>query len=590
MFTEISTNTLSSLKEMAKGISVLYVEDDPLIRVQYLTFLSHIFDSLESAENGEEGLHRALSSKFDIIISDVQMPKMCGVEMIERIKEVYTDQLTLLVSAHKEPDILHKSVQLGIDGYLFKPLDRYQTIETLHKLVSKIVLKRENENYKQHLEEMVQIKTQEALNVYFIDHITSLNSLVKLEKDMGEYPTSTLVELKIRDFKMLNDLYGYDIGNNILVQTASFLKKCVTEEFMFVYYGLYRVSGAHFAILVPSEETKIEQYIHHIIQSFELIPIIINDERVFLEMDAGIVHCGEGLTLSHADAALRKAERNGHIVTYISDSMMIEKYANRLKCRNIIKEAIQENRIIPYYQPIIDNTTGKIKKYEALARLITPEGDVISPCKFIPISKETKMYPMITKIIVESALNDFRDSECSVSINLSIDDIKHPSTKEFLLDQISNFPDPSRIVFELLESEEIGSYLEVVDFFAVLKEFGCGIAIDDFGSGYSSFEHLVNLNVDYIKIDGSLVRHLDMSRSSRVIVESIAMFASKMGIKTIAEFVSTQSISAYIAQYGIDESQGYLFGKPLPFNLNMNQIQPKEQIHLVQDDIIKIVN
>ena len=572
MFTKIPTN-LSTLSEMGRGIRVLYVEDDPLIRTQYLTFLSRFFDTIESEENGETGLNRALSSKFDIVISDIQMPKMSGLDMIKEIKKTYPDQLTLLISAQKDSDILHHSVQLGVDGYLFKPLDRNQTIETLHKLVTKIHMKRENERYKQYLEEMVQVKTEEALTIYFTDRVTQLYSLGKLEKDIFCYPSCTLVEFKIRDFKTLNDLYGYNLGNSVLFQTADFLKKIVTEKLKILYHGLYRVSGAHFILLIPREEIHIEKSVNKIIQQFESTPIMIDDEMMFLEMDAGIVHSDDGLTLSHADSALREAEKTGRIVTYTIDPRRIEGKSTKLKCKNIIKIALQENRLIPYYQPIIDNTTGEIKKYEALARLITDEGEIISPLHFLPVSKETKMYPMITKMMIQSALNDFRNSECSVSINLSIDDIKHTNTRDFLLNQIAYFPDPSRLVFELLESEGIESYSEIIIFFTQLKSLGCHIAIDDFGSGYSSFEHLAHLNVDYIKIDGSLVRHLDTNPTSRAIVEAIIVFASKMGIKTIAEFVCTQSISTCITGMGINESQGYFFGSPVPYNQTMKKIQ-----------------
>lgn len=567
------TDSLSELRELSKGVSVLYVEDDLLIQTQYLAFLSRFFDRVECYDNGEDGLSRALATKFDIVISDIQMPKMNGLDMIERIKEVYPNQLTLLISAHKDAAILHKSIQLGVDGYLFKPLDRDQTIKTLHKLVSKISLEKENLHYKTHLEEIVKIKTDEALTIYFTDHVTQLYSLGKLEKDLSEYQTCTLVEFKIRDFKSLNELYGYDLGNSVLFQTAQFFQKIICEELNFPHHGLYRVSGAHFALLIPREETYIEKHVHHIIQLFEMTHILINEERILLEMDAGIVHWAQGLTLSHADTALREAEKMGHIVTYTIDPQVIEGKSVKLKCKNTLKMALLENRLVPFYQPIIDNETGEIRKYEALVRLITEDGEVIPPLHFLPISKETKMYPLITQMMIKSVFNDFTDSECIVSINLSIDDIKHGATREFLLEQIAHFSDPSRLVFELLESEGIETYAEVIAFFAQLKSFGCRIAIDDFGSGYSSFEHIANLNIDYIKIDGSLVNYIDTNHTSRIIVETIALFASKMGIKTIAEYVSTPSIYNHVKSIGVDESQGYFFGLPTPYNNTMKRIQ-----------------
>jgi EAL domain-containing protein (putative c-di-GMP-specific phosphodiesterase class I) len=156
-------------------------------------------------------------------------------------------------------------------------------------------------------------------------------------------------------------------------------------------------------------------------------------------------------------------------------------------------------------------------------------------------------------------------------MNLSIDDIKDRLTREFLIEQIGQFPEPKRLVFELLESEGIGSYEDVQEFFAELKHYGCKVAIDDFGSGYSNFEHLAKLNIDYIKIDGSLILGIEDTLISQVIVEMLSNFATKMGIKTIAEFVSKESISLKVNDMGIDESQGFLYGQPVPYHRLMNQ-------------------
>ena len=208
-------------------------------------------------------------------------------------------------------------------------------------------------------------------------------------------------------------------------------------------------------------------------------------------------------------------------------------------------------------------------KYEALARLVLPDGEVIAPGLFLPIAKETKMYNAITKMVIAKAFDHFRDSECSISVNLSIDDIRDRPTREFLIEEISLFPHPERLVFELLESEGIGSYEEVQHFFSELKHYGCKVAIDDFGSGYSNFEHLAKLNIDYLKIDGSLILGIEDTLISQVIVEMLSDFARKMGIKTIAEYVSKESIAAKVNTMCIDESQGFLYGQPRPYSSQM---------------------
>lgn len=573
----MSSNPLNEhyrpLQDAAKGMRVLYVEDDPLIRREYISFLSRFFEEIDSVTNGEEGVTAALSKEYDLIITDYQMPLLNGLEMIEKVKEHYPSQATLLVSAHKENDILYRSVELGVDGYLFKPIERTQTIDVLYKIVSQILMEKENLNYKEHLEELVIEKSREALHSYTIDRISGLYSFAMLENDLLGHCNHSLALLKINNFKNLNDFYGYSIGNNILKQTADFLSQSIEKEAM-PFHSIYRVSGAHFAILSPLEAKELYCFIHRIIQKFEATEMQINGQMLYLEMGAGIVDHGDDSPLSHADIALRQAEKNGDIVIYRNDARSEQKRSTKLQYQDMIKRALQEDRFIPYYQPIIDNKTKQTIKYEALARLVLPNGDVIAPMLFLPIAKETKMYNSITKMIISKALDDFHDSAYSVSMNLSIDDIKDHSTREFLLNKIAKFPQPERLVFELLESEGIGSYEEVQLFFSDLKHYGCKVAIDDFGSGYSNFEHLAKLNIDYIKIDGSLILGIEDTLISQVIVEMLSDFAKKMGIKTIAEFVSRESISLKVNTMGIDESQGFLYGEPLPFDrLNHNYIQ-----------------
>lgn len=568
------------LQDAAKGMRVLYVEDDPLIRREYIAFLSRFFEEIDSENNGQDGLDAALLKRYDLIITDYQMPSLNGLEMIEKIKAVYPAQATLLVSAHKENDILYRSVELGIDGYLFKPIERIQTIEVLYKIVSKISMEKENLQYKEHLEDLVAEKSREALLTYTIDRISGLYSFAMLEHDLLEHCNHSLSLLKINNFKNLNDFYGYAVGNSILKQTAEFLSRSLEEEAL-PFHALYRVSGAHFAVLSSLEAKELSRFIHRIIQKFESTEMQIDGQMMYLEMSSGIVDHADESPLSHADIALRQAEKEGYIVIYRNDARSEKERSKKLQYQDMIKRALQEDRFVPYYQPIIDNKTKSIMKYEALARLILPDGEVISPGLFLPIAKETKMYNSITKMIIRKALDNFRYSECSVSMNLSIDDIKDRITREFLIEQIALFPEPERLIFELLESEGIGSYEEVQHFFTELKHYGCKVAIDDFGSGYSNFEHLAKLNIDYIKIDGSLILGIEDTLISQVIVEMLSNFAAKMGIKTIAEFVCKESISLKVNAMGIDESQGFLYGEAIPYCLLMNhriQYTPEKEM------------
>lgn len=573
----MSFNIESTLSErykklisIAQEITVLYVEDDPIIRHEFSLFLRRFFSSVVTVSNGKEGLGIALNSGVDLIISDIKMPKMDGLEMILKIKEIIPEQSTLLLSAHKDISYLHHSIELGVDGYLFKPINPQQTVDTLIKICTKILMERENRLYKQHLEEIVEVKSKELIQLYTIDATTGLYTLGKLHQDILSAAKKSLALIKISDFKGLNDFYGYEIGNSVLKQTALFLQN-MTDNYDNAQ--LYRISGAHFALLIDMDSDDLERFARYFIHMYESTEMKIDNEKFYLEMDVGILDGAETLSLSNADIALREAEQSGKVIVYTPNEQKDRVRSEKFKCKDLIKRGLIENRFIPFYQPIIDNNTKRIVKYEALARLILPDGRVINPGCFLEVSKETKMYTAISEKIITQAMKDFRDSECSVSINLDLEDIKSFHMREFLFNQIEQFPEPERLVFELLESEEISSYENINHFLERLKRFGCRVAIDDFGSGYSNFEWLAKLNIDYIKIDGSLIDNIQQSFLSQTIVEMISSFAHKIKIKTIAEYVSNTSIESRVISIGVDECQGYLFGQAIPYNSDMRFIQ-----------------
>jgi EAL domain-containing protein (putative c-di-GMP-specific phosphodiesterase class I) len=196
--------------------------------------------------------------------------------------------------------------------------------------------------------------------------------------------------------------------------------------------------------------------------------------------------------------------------------------------------------------------------------MIDEEGNIIPPLQFLPIAKKTKLYPRITKEVIHQACHLFSTRSEKFSVNVSIDDIRDPSTVQKIITTLTQTGTASQIIFEILESEGIENYQEVAQFIGIVKALGAKIAIDDFGTGYSNFEHILKLDVDYIKIDGSLIREITDNLRHRIIVETIVDFSKKIGAKTIAEFVSDEAIYTAIKEIGVDYSQGYYTGKPEP--------------------------
>jgi EAL domain-containing protein (putative c-di-GMP-specific phosphodiesterase class I) len=242
-----------------------------------------------------------------------------------------------------------------------------------------------------------------------------------------------------------------------------------------------------------------------------------------------------------------------------------ENYAQNIEWINKIKEALLEDRVVTYYQPIIDNSTGEIVKYETLVRMLDKEGNTVPTWTFLEIAQKSKLYPQVTKIVIDKAFKAFEDfPQYDFSLNLTIDDILSNEITEYIYDKLKHYNNSNRVIFEITESEEVRDYDCINKFIEKVKKHGVKIAIDDFGSGYANFEHIISIDADFIKIDGSLIKNIDTDKNARIITEAIISFSQKLGKKTIAEFIHCEEIYTIVKELGADYSQGFHLGMPSP--------------------------
>lgn len=239
-----------------------------------------------------------------------------------------------------------------------------------------------------------------------------------------------------------------------------------------------------------------------------------------------------------------------------------EEYKKNLEWTNKIKSAIKENRIEAYFQPIINTKNNKIEKYETLMRLIEKDGREVAPFFFLDIAKKSRLYKDLTRIIVTQAFEKFSGTEYEFSVNLSAEDIMLHNVSEWFFELACEHQVNKQVVIELVESEGIESFDMMDSFIQNAKRNGMKIAIDDFGTGYSNFEYLIKLNTDYLKIDGSLIKEIDSSDKIFGVVETIVAFAKKNNIKTIAEFIASETLYEKIKELDIEYGQGFYLGKP----------------------------
>ena len=397
---------------------------------------------------------------------------------------------------------------------------------------------------------------QKIEKLAYFDQLTSLPNRQKILLDINEKSPTACVIFNIDEFKEINDFFGTVNGDKILQEIANW--------FLNIDFESYRINGDEFAILYYDDISieDLKSTIENLLSLFEKELFHIEDELIHVQFSVGIAKVKDNL-LTKADIAVHSAKENKIRISIYEENANIEqKFKKNIAIAAAIREALFENRIICFYQPIVDLKTNTIVKYETLVRMIDKNNQIIPPLDFLRIAKKTKLYSYITKEVIRQACKTFENRKEYFSINLSIDDIKDASTVQEIINTIIKTKTASRIIFEILESEGIENYDEVVNFITQIKALGAKIAIDDFGTGYSNFEHILKLNVDFIKIDGTLIKNVVHNEKHKIIVETIVDFAKKIKAKTIAEFVSDEAIYLTIKEIGVDFSQGYYTGKP----------------------------
>jgi EAL domain-containing protein (putative c-di-GMP-specific phosphodiesterase class I) len=259
---------------------------------------------------------------------------------------------------------------------------------------------------------------------------------------------------------------------------------------------------------------------------------------------------------------LKLAKKAGRdFMIFEKDLMLAQQYEKNIRIANTIRDAIAKDKIIPYFQPIFDTYTLKVEKYEALVRLVK-EDTVLTPYHFLDISQKIKLYPQITEIMIEKTFSMFELNEEDFSINLAFSDITNHKTYDMIFEKIVEHNIAKQLTIEILENQMIEDDRIMFDFINRVYSLGAKIAIDDFGSGFANFEYMTKIRSDYMKIDGSLIKNIDTDKNARLVVETIVVFAKKLGKKTIAEFVHSKEVYNVVKEIGIDYVQGFYFAEP----------------------------
>ncbi len=390
---------------------------------------------------------------------------------------------------------------------------------------------------------------EELLSIY-IDPITMLPNRFQLVKDISVFSHVCIMIINIKAFSKLNVLHGYEAGDAILKKVAAFLRASSAVK-------SYRIYGDEFAILIHNEEDAKELF-----EKLNTSLKISFCEDTYDLYFYGAYNRFEDKALESCEFALFRGDKRGLI-----DSRTIQKWMEDMKqevtMTQKLKEIMVKDSIVPYFQPIYitDTEIQKVLKYEVLMRL-EYNGEILEPQQFLHVLLEAPFYTEFTKSILIKSFEMFENKEFTFSVNFTLQDIKDKTVRTLLETLIAKYPETAkRLTIEIVENEALKEFDLLNAFIKELKKRGVRFALDDFGSGYSNFAQFAKLDIDFLKIDGSIITHLLDDPKMDKLLESIVKFAKTLGLKTIAEFVSSKELFEYLKDK-VDMLQGYYIGKP----------------------------
>lgn len=410
-----------------------------------------------------------------------------------------------------------------------------------------------------------------AKKTAYVDKLTSAynrNYLQELQ-DFINLDDYALAAVDIDHFKKVNDTYGHDVGDVILKEIVSIIHENTRKkEDIVIRYG-----GEEFVILskVKRDDQKSPLNIfERIYQSIQKHPFYISNlEAINITVSMGInLTPGQSRTFSDAfklaDIALYNAKSKGRnsIEIYEQNQDLLNRAHLSI---GEVNAALEENRVICYFQPIVNTMTKEISHYEALLRIIDIDNNIITPNIILPAIKGTFILRNITKRVLEICHQTlYENPNIKININLNPQDVINDTIIERLKEYSKEDNIAQRIGLEIIESEDIIHFKHASENLLMLKKLGYTIFIDDFGTGYSNFVYLMQIQSDFIKIDGEIIKNIIHDKVSLAVVKSIVNFANEANIKVVAEHVSSEEIYKIISKLGIEYCQGYHFSAPKP--------------------------
>lgn len=601
---------------------ILVVDDDAMLIGEYLKCLGEDFEpdvatstlgDLEKVLFGEETDDRGAArfdvqsrnqgdtaveavrdavktgAPFSIVFLDIRMPPgIDGIEAARRIREIDPNINIVIVTGSLSPEPENIAIEIPPADRIFffkKPFHAVECRQLAAALCGKWhadkALRRANDI----LEQRVWERTEALHKLAYYDPVTRMPNRLKLldelqsliDAECSSDLNTAAVLLDIERFSFLNETMGYDSGSELLAAIGKRLVRACNDLPLEQKSVVGRFGADEFACLLPGVEDADElatfvDTIRHQIEE----PFLVSGREIFLKAAIGVAwhpsHGRDAKTVFRcAEAALHRSMRHPQIRVTWYHSEMEDRAKYKFDLQAELRQALENGEIITWFQPQLSLHTGKIAGVEALARWQRPDGTILPPAEFIPLSEEMG----ISDLLFEGVLNHVCRTvsgwrkefswDVPVSVNLSAHQIRNHKLLEIIktgLDKVGI--DQSLLNLELTETVLLEDLTIAEPVLRDLSDYGVGIHIDDFGTGYSSLSYLADLPVQTLKIDQSFVERLTESETNSRVVQAIVGLGKAMNLEVVAEGVETEQQLLLVTKYGCDLAQGFFIGKPMP--------------------------
>jgi diguanylate cyclase (GGDEF)-like protein len=563
-------------KIMKTNIKILIVEDE-LIAAENISrnLKQQGYEVVGVVSTGEEAIQEAIANHPDLVLMDIMLPG--DIDGIKAAHTIHTQlQIPIVyMTAYADNDTLEKAKHTEPYGYLvkpFKPQDVRTTIEIAlqrykTEKATAIRYAAQMQVAQEQLQQLSQVSSLKFLEKKFNQIINALNETTSNESIVP------VCCLRLDRLQKLSNILGYQENESLVNLLVKRLISHLGDREV-----LAKLNNDEFAIVLNPVKTKREvtDTAQEILQLFNQ-SFLINYREIFVTASIGIAILNyDGLKLeeliNNSKKALNYAQSlGGNRHEFYRELLSID-CGNELELEVDLRHAIERRELQLYYQPKVDLCTGKIVGAEALLRWYQPTKGFISPAKFIPLAEETGLIKPISDWVLKTACKHTKALHqeglgfIRVAVNLSGYQFNQQQLPQQLLEITLNAGiNPKFIEFELTESLLIADVTLAVNKLKLLKSLGIKIAIDDFGTRYSSLNYLQQLPFDILKIDQCFVRDIENNTKKQAITKAIIDMAHQLGLKVIAEGVETEGELQFLRKNGCDEMQGYLFSRPLPF-------------------------